>query len=138
MEVNENMLVAIFSIIAGLGMVAFIISIAISVLMLVSYWKIFTKAGEDGWKSLIPIYNLVVLYRIAGINPLLILLSLLSGIPVVGTIIVIGLCIYLAYKLAISFGKSSGFTVGLVLVPVIFYPILGLGEATYVGTKYNG
>src|SRR4051794_40348289 len=31
-----------------------------------SYWGIFSKAGEPGWTSLIPIYGTVKLFQIAG------------------------------------------------------------------------
>ena len=48
------------------------------VVAIVAYWKIFTKAGEAGWKSLIPIYNSVVLFKIVGLNPWLLLLYLTS------------------------------------------------------------
>jgi len=32
-----------------------------------------------------------------------------------------------------SFGKDVGFTIGLILLPVIFYPILAFGDAKYIG-----
>jgi hypothetical protein len=32
-----------------------------------------------------------------------------------------------------SFGKDEGFTAGLILLGIVFYPILGFGEATYLG-----
>lgn len=40
------------------------IVIAFYVLLVIAQWKIFTKAGEAGWKSLIPVYNMVVLYKL--------------------------------------------------------------------------
>src|SRR3989344_1522757 len=44
--------------------IIFAVSIALTVLMIASYWKIFTKAGQPGWASLVPIYNIVVILRI--------------------------------------------------------------------------
>ncbi|MBQ9403085.1 hypothetical protein IJU22_00730 [Candidatus Saccharibacteria bacterium] len=41
-------------------------SIAIAIIMIIASWKIFTKAGEKGWKSLIPIYNVYILFKISG------------------------------------------------------------------------
>ena len=41
-----------------------IISIAICILQIVALWKVFEKAGEAGWKSIIPIYNLYILFKI--------------------------------------------------------------------------
>ena len=55
-----------------------LIILAFYVLIIVAQWKIFTKAGQEGWKALIPIYNVVVLYKIIGLSPWLLLLYLLS------------------------------------------------------------
>ena len=32
-----------------------------------------------------------------------------------------------------SFGKDEGFTVGLILLGIVFWPILGFGDARYIG-----
>ena len=50
-----------------------LIILAFYVLIIVAQWKIFTKAGQEGWKALIPIYNVVVLYKIIGLSPWLLL-----------------------------------------------------------------
>lgn len=110
-----------------------IVIIAFYVLLIIAQWKIFTKAGEAGWKSLIPIYNAVILFKISGLSPWLLLLVLLSWIPVVGTLITLGLVIVSMIKLGKSFGRSTGFIVGLILLPSIFELILGFGSAQYVG-----
>lgn len=47
----------------GVGIVAVI---AVAILSIIAIWKIFTKAGEKGWKALIPVYNLYVLFKICG------------------------------------------------------------------------
>lgn len=75
------------------------IMVTILVFTIIANWKIFTKAGEAGWKSLIPIYSSVILYRIAGISPWLILLYLLVWVPVIGPLISLGLTIYLMINL---------------------------------------
>lgn len=110
-----------------------IIVLFIAILQIIGYWKVFTKAGEKGWKSIIPIYNLVTLFRISGLSPWMVCGYLLTFIPFIGWLIVLGINIYQANKLAKSFGKDVGYTVGLVLLPPIFYMILGLGNAEYVG-----
>ena len=51
---------------AAIGMLTvFLIYVAWIVLLIIARWKIFTKAGEKGWKSLIPIYSDYVEWRIA-------------------------------------------------------------------------
>ncbi len=44
------------------------ISIIICILLIIAGWKIFEKAGEKGWKVLIPIYNCFILFKICGIE----------------------------------------------------------------------
>lgn len=107
------------------------IMVTILVFTIIANWKIFTKAGEAGWKSLIPIYSSVILYRIAGISPWLILLYLLVWLPVIGPLISLGLTIYLMINLANAFGKSTGFAVGLILLNTIFIMILAFGNSEY-------
>jgi uncharacterized membrane protein YgcG len=100
--------------------------LAFTILMIAAWWKIFTKAGQPGWAAIIPIYNWIVWCNIVGRPWWWILLML---IPFVNFIILIILII----DLAKSFGKGVGFGIGLLLLAVIFFPILGFGSATYQG-----
>ena len=111
------------------------VAIVLAILQIIAWWKMFTKAGEKGWKSIIPIYNLVIAFKISGTSPWLILLYLLTWIPVIGLIISLVLLIYYSNNLAKSFGKDIGYTVGLVIPATswIFELILGFGNAEYVG-----
>lgn len=111
-----------------------IIMLAIIVVELIGMWKLFTKAGQAGWKCLIPIYNLVTLFKIAGISPWLVLCYLLSAIPVVGWLVMLALQIYLCVNLSKSFGMGGGFAAGLFFLQPIFICILGYGKAEYKGT----
>lgn len=111
-----------------------VIVLAIGILQIVGMWKLYTKAGEKGWKSIIPIYNLVILFKIAGLSPWLILVYLAAIIPFIGFVAVVVLQAYLAYNLAKSFGKDGGWAVGLFFLPFIFYLMLAFGKAEYVGT----
>lgn len=43
-----------------------IISFALGILMIVALWRIYEKAGEQGWASLIPFYRDYVLYKVSG------------------------------------------------------------------------
>ena len=110
-----------------------IIMLVIAVLQIIAMWKIFTKAGEKGWKCIIPIYNIVILFKISGLSPWIIFGYLAMFIPFVGWIVCLGISIYQCNSLAKAFGKDVGYTIGLLLVPTIFYMILGLGSAQYVG-----
>lgn len=108
-----------------------IVLIVVGILTIIAQWKIFTKAGEAGWKCLIPIYNLVILFKIAGLSPWWVLGYLAAIIPVVGVFIAAGISIYLMISLGKAFGKSTGFIVGLVFLNTIFTLILGFGNSEY-------
>ena len=103
-----------------------IIYVSILVLAIASNWIVYLKADKPGWTSIVPIYNIVVLLEIVG-KP--IWWILLMFIPIVN--IVIGIKMY--HQLSLSFGKDVGFTVGLILLPIIFLPILAFGDAEYQG-----
>ncbi len=110
-----------------------VIVLIIAILQIIANWKIFTKAGEAGWKSIIPIYNLVILFRISGLSPWILLAYLTAFIPVIGWIVSVVISVLQANGLSKSFGKSTGFTVGLFFLPSIFYMILGFGSSQYIG-----
>ena len=116
---------------AGALIVILLISLAVSVLMIAAMWRLFSKAGQPGWASIIPIYNGVVLLRIAG-KPWWWLLLML--IPFVNFVLM-----FIVYiDLAKSFGQSTGFGVLTVFFPYICLPILGFGSSRYVGPAGGG
>jgi Family of unknown function (DUF5684) len=111
--------------------VAMIFGLLIALLIIVAMWKVFTKAGQPGWASIIPIYNLYIWCKIVGRPWWWILLML---IPFVNFIV----AIILSIDLAKSFGKGVGFGLGLALLGFIFWPILGFGSAQYQGPSAGG
>jgi hypothetical protein len=106
--------------------VLWIIYIAVIVILIAALWQVFVKAGEAGWKAIIPIWNTLVLLRIVGREWWWIILML---IPIVSLVV----WIIVAIDLAKSFGRGTGFAIGLILLPFIFLPILGFGSDTYRG-----
>ena len=111
--------------------IAIIISLLIAVFLIVAMWKVFTKAGQPGWASIIPIYNIYIWCKIVGRPAWWIILML---IPFVNFIILI----ILSIDMAKSFGKGVGFGLGLAFLGVIFLPILGFGSAQYQGPAAGG
>ncbi len=101
-----------------------VVWLAIVLLMVAALWKIFQKAGEPGWAAIVPIYNLVVLLKIAGKPAWWVLLML---IPIVNFVI----AIIAILAVAKNFGKGAGFAMGLLFLAPIFYPMLAWGDARY-------
>ena len=110
----------------GMAMGITILWAAVVILMVAGMWKVFTKAGQPGWAAIIPIYNFIVLLKVAGKPAWWILLML---IPVVNFVVFIIMDI----NIAKAFGKGGGFAAGLILLAPIFFPILGFGSAKYQG-----
>jgi hypothetical protein len=108
-----------------------IIYLAIIVLEFVSFWKIFVKAGQPGWAGIIPFYNWWVMLKIVGRPGWWFILFL---IPIVNIVILI-----IVYNdLSKSFGKGVGFTLGMIFLGFIFFPILAFGPARYLGPAATG
>lgn len=117
--------------VAGMGMAFVFLALAVAILSIIANWKIFTKAGQKGWKSIVPILNTITLFKIAGVSPWLILAYFAVIIPGIGALICAGITIYVYINLAKAFGKGAGFTVGLILLNTIFMMILGFGQSEY-------
>jgi hypothetical protein len=106
----------------------FIVWLIAVVFLIVIYWRIFTKAGVAGWKSLIPVYSSYLFYKIGWGNGWMFLCVL---IPVIGFIFPLILNI----KIARAFGKDIGFGIGLIFLPIIFLPLLAFGNNQYIGPQ---
>lgn len=116
---NTETLIELFG---GAGVV--VVWALVVILMVVSMWKVFAKAGKPGWASIIPIYNTIVMLQIAR-KPLW--WVLLFFIPVANLVA----ALLMTHGIAKAFGRSGGFTIGLFLLPIIFYPILAFGDSQH-------
>lgn len=106
------------------GLVFALFALALVIFMIVSMWKVFEKANKPGWACIVPFYNYMVLGQIAGKPEAW---GLLMAIPYAGIVFAI-----IAWnQVAKRFGKGEGFTVGIILLPFVFIPILAFGDAKY-------
>ena len=134
-----------------LGGIYLIFALVWWILQIIANWNIFTKAGEAGWKSLIPIYGDYVSYKIAwqtsyfwlsfilgivasyvssaNLNESMFLTVIATLLRIVIAVINIMYCI----KLSRAFGHGIGFAIGLILLQPIFLLILGFGSDPYYG-----
>ncbi len=121
------------------------------IIMVIANWKIFTKAGQPGWMSIIPFLNNFILFKISwnttmfwvmiGASVLGSVLTTLAGEDG-GILSILALVCYLAviviglidvHKISKSFGHGLGFTLGLLFLSPIFTLILGFGSSQYIG-----
>lgn len=115
---------------AGL-MAMWLFWLVVWVVSIIALWKVFEKAGEAGWKSIIPFYSSYIMCRIAGRNGWWFLALF---VPFVNVFVLL----MLAIDMAKHFGKSTTFgVVALWLFSLVGYLILGFGDAKYVGPKHD-
>lgn len=125
-NVNSGVTSGIFAAFGGM----MLFSSLIGIFMIVCMWKIFTKAGKEGWKSIIPIYNIIVLLEIVELPIWYIFLYI---IPFINIYALFKTYIELAHK----FGKSTGFGVLMVFFSIVCFPILAFDSSTYQGGNYS-
>lgn len=115
----------------ALGTLLFIY-LAVWVVSIIAFWKVFEKAGQPGWAAIIPIYNIYVLLKVAGRPGWWLLLFLIPFVNLIVSIIV-------SLDVAKNFGKDAVFAIfGLIIFSFIGYLILGFGDAKYVGPSAGG
>ncbi|HPU39319.1 MAG TPA: DUF5684 domain-containing protein [Microthrixaceae bacterium] len=101
-----------------------VIYLAIFVVFLVGYWKVFTKLGLPGWMGIIPFVNVYMLFKARGKHEPVVWL-ILSLIPCINIIAMW----MLANDTAELFGKELGWKIFLFLIPGISHLVLGFGGA---------
>ena len=111
---------------SGFPMTVLLLALALFLLIIVGQWVIFQKAGQAGWKSLIPFYNMYILMVISGKPGWWMFLLF---VPLVNVIILLFAFLSLAKK----FGRSELFGIGLFLLPMIFIPLLAFSGSEYEG-----
>ena len=106
------------------GIFMILLWLAIVVFAVMCQWKVFVKAGKPGWACIVPIYNLLIILEIVNKPWWWLFLMLIPIANIVFMIIILN-------RVSLSFGKSSGFTVGLVLLGIVFWAILAFDSSVY-------
>lgn len=118
-----------FGIFASAGFIIFCVVLA--VFFIICYWKIFEKAGQPGWAAIVPIYNAYILTKIIGKPGWWTILLLIPYLNIIFGIWAINL-------LSKSFGKDILFTLGLLILSIIFIPIMAFDRTIqYKGPAGN-
>lgn len=112
---------------AMVNVVVLILALIVAVFY-IGFWKVFEKAGQPGWASIIPVYNTILLLRIADKPWWWIFLLMIPFLNIYFLIII-------SIDVAKNFGKGTGFGLGLAFLGFIFYPILGFGSAQYISPE---
>ena len=123
----EQLVAAINNAVPSWLMILFnITSILLFVIYIISWWKMFTKAGEEGWKVLVPIYGAYIEFKIVYGNGWKFLLCL---VPIIRWFVPI----MVAVRMAQAYGKSIGFGILNLFFPGICVLFLAFGNCDYEG-----
>ncbi len=126
-------LTAVLAALGAFAAVLLVVAIAMAILTIVGQWKMFKKAGAEGYISLIPVYNIIKEMRLGGMPIYWFFLTYCAIIPLIGWIGPLVLAFWKNINLAKAFGKGTGTGILLTFFPFVMYPILGFGKAEYVG-----
>ena len=138
------------------------VGLLLTALFIICLWRIFEKAGEKGWKALIPVYNVFVWFKVAENGKQFWPFFFVTVLDIVAfwimktkttfldtyhynaafkilvvlfTVMLLVLYVAQTFQLAKAFGKNVGFFFGLLLVPYVFYPLLAFGRTDYSAHK---
>jgi hypothetical protein len=134
-QVSENSQNAIAAAAAAFVAAFFLGFVVVGIVTLIGMWKAFDKAGQPGWAVLIPIYNIIVLLRIAGLPWYWVFAPFVAIIPILGWIAYLVWIVWVHHRISTRFGQGVGFTIGLTLLGPIFWLILGFGSSKYVAEQ---
>ena len=134
-QVSENNQNAIAAAAAAFVAAFFLVFVVVGIVTLIGMWKTFDKAGQPGWAVLIPIYNIIVLLRIAGLPWYWVFAPFVAIIPILGWIAYLVWIVWVYHRISTRFGQGVGFTIGLTLLGPIFWLILGFGSSKYVAEQ---
>jgi hypothetical protein len=100
-----------------------VIAIIMAVGAIVTFWKLFTKAGKPGWAIFVPVYNFMIMGKVAGYAPWVgittgVLSLLTSFVPFLG-LVVVGLEIYLLIGMKEKYDAGWGFWILAIVLPII-------------------
>lgn len=98
-----------------------IITIAFSLLVMVSTFNIFKTAKKNPKLSFIPIYNLLILLDITNLPRIFFIMLLF---PIINILIIL----IILYRLSIVYQTKLGFALGLIFLGVMFLPILNVSK----------
>lgn len=95
----------------------------------VAWWIVFQKAGRPGWAAIVPFYNMWVLAQVGDRPGWMGLAACFCWcVPCAGPFIALVLMAMISFGVAGEFGRGIGFGIGLLLLPIVFYPILALSR----------
>lgn len=152
----------VFNLFAGATLAVLIIAVIMIIAILifgcfyiVCLWKLFKKAGKNGWEAIIPFYNEYILIKIAGLHWWYFPIALISSITIsfetedfswivnIANTINVIINFFIFYNLAKKMNREPvGIAIGGAIAPGIMIPVLALSKKfnynSYIPVNPNG
>ena len=134
---------SLLTLIMSFGLIIALLMLVAVVLTVIGKWRVFDKLGKRPWAALIPFFSdyemccgvnapkwLAIAYPVVGVAYMVLSLVtdggvLLGACGIASFVLGCMMCHFASQK----FGKGVGWTIGLVLLGFVFWPILGLGSS---------
>ena len=100
------------------------LSLGRSLLIMIGGNKLFKKASKGEKTAFYPILNLFTMLEIVDVSTFF---GILFFIPVINLVVLI----LMSYKLGVVFNCNVGYKIGLILLPIVFYPMLAFSNKQY-------
>lgn len=115
-------------------MIVLVITLAIMIVQLIAYWKIYKKAGKGGWEAIVPFYCNWIIVKIAGLKWYWFLFFFAPLVSSFANLEILGWLAYLFgtfncfYNISKRFNKGLGFAICFTLFTPICAAILGFSK----------
>ncbi|MFI3177155.1 MAG: DUF5684 domain-containing protein [Eubacteriales bacterium] len=122
------------------GLIGFCVILIVCLVPIIGVWKTYTKAGQSGWASIIPIYNNYVIAKIVygeKLGYIGIVGILIAYIPVIGTLASMIFWVYTWYYLFKAYNCTGGTAILYTIFPLIGFICIGFGKSSYIGVQDN-
>ena len=131
-SVDWTSLAGIWSLVAVMMIPVLIIGLALYIYSALALMKIAQRTGTpNAWLAWIPIGNMYLMTQVAKVPWWTFLGIFLAWIPIVGSLIILGLLIWWWYKIAERMGKPAWWGIMIAIVPIanlIFMGMLAWGK----------
>ncbi len=105
-------------------LIIWLLTLGWSLLIMIGGSRIFKKASKSEKTALYPVINLFTMLEVADISTFFGILLFVPGINIL-------ILLWMSYKLGYVFNTGIGFRIGLMILPIIFYPVLAFSDRSY-------
>lgn len=122
----------IMAMILGGSILIILLVLAVYVVYVIGLWKLFKKAGKQGWEAIIPFYNTYVLVEISGLNWWYFLIAIsstilsvlkINGLDYIANIATLATNFFIFWNIGKKMNQNH---ISIAILGTIFSPIMAM------------